>query len=104
MDEKEVAEGKIFAVAAYWAFLCILPFILKKDNKFAVYHGKQGLVLFVLLVGGFLFNIIPFLGQIVWRCVVFVYIAMFLVGTYQALKGLCGNIPIVSNIAKNIDL
>jgi uncharacterized membrane protein len=102
--DKEIEEGKIFAIAAYWAFLCILPFILKKDNKFAVYHGKQGLVLFIFLAGGFLFNIIPFLGQIIWRLVVFAYIALSLLGTLQALKGTCGHLPVISNLAKKIDL
>lgn len=103
-DLKEIEEGKIFAVVAYWAFLCILPLILKKDNKFAVYHGKQGLVLFILLVGGFLFNIIPFLGQIIWHLVLFVYIFFFLWGTLQALAGKCGRIPLVSKIADKIIL
>lgn len=102
--DKEIAEGKIYALVSYWAFLCILPFILKSDNKFAVYHGKQGLVLFVFLVGGFLFNIIPFLGGVIWHLVVFVYIIMFLWGTFQALIGKYGRIPIVSPIAEKISL
>lgn len=102
--DKEIEEGKIFAVVAYWGFLCILPLILKKDNKFCVYHGKQGLVLFIFLAAGFLFNIIPFLGEVIWRLVLFVYLFMFLWGTVQALAGSYGRMPVVSDIAEKISL
>ncbi len=91
-------------MAGYWCFLCILPLMLKKDNSFAVYHGKQGLVLFIFLVGGFLFNIIPGFGQIVWRLVLFIYLGIFIWGSIQALMGKYGRIPIVSNIADKISL
>ena len=77
MDQaQEVKEGKIFAMVAYWFFLCILPLILKKENKFAVFHGKQGLVLFIFLVAGFIFRIIPLLGWMVYRFVLFIYLLL----------------------------
>lgn len=101
---QEIQDGKIFAMLGYWCFLCILPLILKKENSFAVYHGKQGLVLFIFLVGGFLLNIIPVLGQITWRLTLFIYLALFIWGTIQALTGKCGRIPIISNIADKIIL
>lgn len=91
-------------MAGYWCFLCIVPLILKKDNKFAVYHGKQGLVLFIFLAIGFLFNIIAGFGNAVWRLVLFIYLGAFIWGTIQALMGKYGRIPIVSNIADKISL
>ncbi len=103
-DNKEISEGKIFAVVAYWGFLCILPLIVKKDNKFAVYHGKQGLVLFIFLVAGFLFNIIPVVGQIVWHWVVFIYLFALLWGNLQALMGNYCRLPVVTDIAEKIVL
>lgn len=103
-EDKEIKEGKIFAVIAYWLILCILPLILKKDNKFAVHHGKQGLVLFIFLVAGFIFSIIPFLGQLVYRFVLFIYLLLLLWGTIQALMGNYSRIPVVSDIADKISL
>lgn len=100
----EIKEGKIYAMVAYWGFLCILPLLVKKENKFAVFHGKQGLVLFIFLAAGFLFNIIPGLGRIVWQIVSFLYVFMFLWGTLQALMGKYGRIPIVSDFADKIEL
>jgi len=101
-NEKDIEEGKIFAVVAYWFFLCILPFLLKKDNKFAVFHGKQGLVLFIFLVAGFIFNIIPFLGWLVYRIISFVYLLFLLWGTINALMGKYYRLPLVADIADKI--
>lgn len=103
-QDKEIKEGKIFAVVSYWLILCILPLLLKKDNKFAVHHGKQGLVLFIFLVAGFIFNIIPILGWIVYRLVLFIYLLLMLWGTIQALSGNYSRIPIVSDIADKISI
>ena len=102
--DKEINEGKIFAMVSYWFFLCILPLILKKDNKFAVYHGKQGLVLFIALVVVFILSIIPFFGPLLFRTLFFVYLLIMLWGTIQVLRGKYTQIPIVSDIAKKINL
>lgn len=103
-DALAIKEGKIYAFVSYWPFLCILPLILKKDNKFAVFHGKQGLVLFMFWVAGFIFNIIPFLGWIVYKFVLFTYLLLCLWGSIQALMGNYARIPIVADLADKISL
>lgn len=103
-DQEVIKEGKIFALVAYWPFLCILPLMLKKENRFAVYHGKQGLVLFIFLVGGFLLQVIPFFGQIFYRLVVFCYFLVMLWGSIQALNGNYTRIPLISRLAAKIIL
>jgi len=103
MEDKEIREGKIFAAVAYWSILCILPLMLKKENKFAVFHGKQGLVLFIFFVAGFILSIIPF-GAIAFRVILFVYLLLLLWGTIQALSGNYSRIPIVSTLADKISL
>jgi len=104
MESQEIQEGKIFATVGYWAILCILPLILKKDNKFAVYHGKQGLVLFIFLVAGFILNIIPVFGAVLYRLVSFVYLVFILWGTIGALAGRQVYLPVVSPLAEKITL
>jgi uncharacterized membrane protein len=103
-NEQEIKDGKIFAAVSYWSLLCILPFILKKDNSFAVYHAKQGLVLFIFLVAGFVVSVIPGLGLVLFRAVLFMYLVMLLWGTIGALAGKPVFIPVVSNLAKKIIL
>lgn len=101
---KEIKEGKVFAIASYWLILCILPLMLKKDNKFAVHHAKQGLVLFIFLVAGLMINIIPFIGQIIFRVVLFIYFFLVLWGTIAALMGKDARIPVVCDIADKINI
>jgi len=103
-QDNEIHEGKILAAVSYWLFLCILPLILKKDNKFAVYHGKQGLVLFIFLVGAFILYTALFPLWFLWKVVFLVYFLLLLWGTIQALSGKYCRIPIISKIAEKIIL
>ena len=34
VEDREVQEGKIFAMLAYLSVLCLVPLLLKKQNKF----------------------------------------------------------------------
>ena len=78
-DEDIVREGKFFAIISYVSFLCIITLILKKDNKFALYHARQGLVLFVMEVAAFILSIIPLLG---WLIGIFGYALFLLVSIW----------------------
>ncbi len=103
-EEQEIRDGKFFAVISYVSFLCIIALILKKDNKFALYHAKQGLVLFVMEVAAFILTIIPFLG---WLIGVFGY-ALFLIvslwGIKQSALGIYNRIPVISDVADKVIL
>jgi len=103
-NNPEVQEGKFFALIAYISFLCIFSLVLKKENKFAVFHGKQGLVLFIFEVATFILSIIPILGAFLVTLGIVVF---GLVSLWQILQVLMENysrIPIVSDIADKIVL
>lgn len=100
--EQIILEGKIFALLGYWFFLCIIPLVLKKDNKFACFHAKQGLVLFIFVTAGFIFAILPILGYLIFKAVLFVYLVMSLWGIINALRGRYFRLPIVASIADKI--
>jgi len=100
--EQEIKEGKFFAVISYVSFLCIITLVLKRNNKFALYHAKQGLVLFVMEVVAFILSIIPLLG---WLIGVFGYVLFLLVslwGVMQSALGIYCRIPVVSEISENV--
>lgn len=44
-DDKKT--GKIFAALSYFSFLFVLPYFFRKDDKFAAFHAKQGMTLFI---------------------------------------------------------
>lgn len=101
---KDVQEGRFFAVISYIGFLCIVSLLLKKENKFALYHAKQGLVLFVFEVAGFVLSIIPFIGWMLNKVGIVLFTLVSLWGIIQALKGDLVRIPVVSEIAEKIVL
>jgi len=104
LNEKEIQEGKFFAVVSYISFLCIITLVLKRDNKFAVYHAKQGLVLFVFEVVSFILSIIPLLGGLLRIFGTAIFMLVSLWGILQALMGNSCRIPVVSEIADKIIL
>lgn len=101
-EEQEIKEGKFFAIISYVSFLCIITLVLKKDNKFALYHARQGLVLFVMEVAAFILSIIPLLG---WLVGVFGYTLFLLVSLWailQAALGIYCRIPIITEISEKV--
>ena len=101
-QDKEVQEGKIYAVIGYLGILCIIPLLLKKENKFALFHGKQGLVIFIGEVGAAILNIIPILGQLIWVLAVLVFGILSLVGIVQSLTGSYWRMPVIGDIAEKV--
>jgi len=101
---KDIQEGKFFAVISYISFLCIIALVLKKENKFALYHAKQGLVLFVFEVVSFVLSIIPILGWLIRVLGLMVFTLVALWGILQALMGNYSRVPVISDIADKIVL
>ena len=102
--DQEIKEGKFFAIISYISFLCIVALLLKKHNKFALYHAKHGLVLFVFEVAGFIISIIPILGWLIGTLGIVVISLVSIWGILQALMGNYSRIPLVSDIADKIIL
>jgi len=99
--DSEVLEGKIFAVLAYLSILCIIPLIMKKENDFVLFHGKQGLVIFVGEVAIFISSIIfPWL----FKAGMFILFVLSFLGIIAVLKGQYLKLPIVTEIAEKITL
>ena len=102
MEDKEVLEGKPYAILAYLWILCLIPLILKKDNKFALFHAKQGLILFIgELVVGFV-GVIPILGWMILFSGTILFGILSLIGIVQALLGNFWKMPVVGEIAEKI--
>ncbi len=104
VEDKEVQEGKIFAVLAYLSVLCLVPLLLKKDNKFAFHHGKQGLVIFIGEVAIGILAWIPFLGWVLAPIGSLIFFVVSLIGIIQVLKGDYWKCPVVSDIAEKIKI
>jgi len=102
--KKEIQEGKIFALMGYLFGLCIVPLVLKKENKFALFHAKQGLVIFVGEVALIVISVIPNLGSFIFRIGILIFGIASLFGMIQSLEGKLTKIPIIFDFAEKISL
>ena len=103
-DDKEIQEGKVLALLSYLGILCLIPLLLKKDNKFVLFHGKQGLVLFLGEIAVGIISIIPFLGWFIGFISIILFGILSLVGIVQVLMGNYWKIPVVAGLAEKFNI
>lgn len=103
-EDKVVQEGKLYAVIGYLWILCFMPLLFKKENKFAQFHGKQGLVLFIASLALRLVAFIPYIGWFIGYGGLFLCGVIGLIGIIQALSGNYWRIPVVGDIAEKIKI
>lgn len=112
-EEKKAASGgdndKLMGVLAYLGILVLVPLLAAKESKFAQYHAKQGLTLFVVEIvltvlywvagfltvftGGFGFILFPLLG-LVWLGT----IVLAIIGIVNAVNNEMKPLPIIGGI------
>ena len=103
-ENKEIQEGKVFAVIAYLWILCLVPLLLKKENKFALFHAKQGLVLFITEIALWIIGIIPILGWLISILGSLACGILALIGIIQALMGNYWKMPLLGDYAEKINI
>ena len=102
--DPEVEEGKYFALIGYLSFLCFVPLFLKRNNRFAMFHGKQALVLFIFELGACIVKLIPLLGEVIFALAFVLFGILSLVGILKVLMHEYWEMPIVSDLAQKIHL
>ncbi len=102
----EIQEGKIYAFVGYWGILCLIPLLAKKDNKFALYHGKQGLVLFITdIIVGILGGLIPIVGWFVIAPIGGLFVLILaIIGMVKSLSGEYWKMPLLGGFAEKIKI
>jgi len=107
---KEMEDGKVFAFLG--VFLTVIGFLIvllaKKENKYAMYYAKQGLVLFIayvaVAIGSMILGFVPFFG---WLISVILWVALlilWIIGLVYSLSGEYKDIPVIGEFAKKINL
>lgn len=106
-SKEDIEENKSMAIIAYILFF--IPYLSAKDSKFAMYHAKQGLGLFLLALAGwfvirlfwimFTWSMLGFLGLLanVWYLGI---MALAIVGIINAFQGEAKELPIVGKLVK----
>jgi len=101
------SDEKVMGAIAYLGILFLIPLLAKKDSKFAMFHAKQGLVLFIVEVILWIVNFVLvlsivglFVAWILW--IIWLIIVIFaLIGLIQALSGKYWKLPILGGWAQS---
>jgi uncharacterized membrane protein len=100
-DPKDVEDNKVIAALSYIWILFIIPLFVKKDSKFCVEHGKQGLVLFIVELVLLVLSIVPIIGWIIEYIGGIVLFVVSLIAFIYAIQGKFWKIPGVYDLGKN---
>jgi uncharacterized membrane protein len=99
-DQRDIEANRVIAAIGYVWILCLVPLFLKRKSKFAQFHAKQGLLLFVLEIVGWLVFWIPVIG---W--VILILIILFaILGIKNALDGKFWVMPIIGKYVNKFNL
>ena len=103
-QDPEVQDAQFFAAIGYLNILCFVPLFLKKGNKFAQFHGKQALVLFILEVAAGILRVVPALGDLVFTMAFVVFGILSVIGIIKVLMGEYWEMPVIYDISNRITL
>lgn len=102
--DQDVEANKIVAALSYLWILFLVPLLIKRGSKFAQFHAKQGLVLFILEVIVSFVNIVPILGQLVWFFASIIFLVASIIGIIKTLNGEKWEMPYIYEWSKKINL
>lgn len=104
----KVSESKLFAFLG--VFLGIIGFLIvllaRKNDKYAMYYGKQGLILFIAavivqVVGA----VIPIVGWfIIWPVASVLLLILWIMGILNSLSGTMKPVPIIGRFADKFNI
>ncbi len=101
-QRKSVSQEEIiFSALAYVGILFLIPLIVAKDSKFALYHANQGLTLFLAeLIAGFVALILTpiLIGFLLWPLIWLVSLVMMIVGIMNVSAKQTKPLPLIGNI------
>lgn len=98
-DKKDIEENKAIACLSYIGILVLIPLLAKKESKFAQFHAKQGLVLFVAFIILSIIMAVPFIGWLIGLVGYIVFLVIGIMGIIAALQGQYKAMPIISKFA-----
>ena len=102
-EQTLIEEGKAAAILGYIPFMCFVPLIKMRDNPFALKHGRQGLILFIIEILAVLF-LLPKISDFFWSAVIILCAIFALLGILNAVQGKSFKIPYIGDLAEKIKI
>ena len=103
---KDLEENKAITFLSYLGILALVPLLVKKDSPFAQFHGKQGIVLFVVwFAASWISGFIPVIGWfLIAPAVSITGIILAIMGLINVAKGEMKELPIIGDIVKKLNI
>ena len=107
-DANEIEEGKTFAAIGYLGILFLIPLLAAKDNKFAQFHAKQGMMLFivgiVVVILSVVFLFIPCIGWAIALILCLGWLVLAIMGIVKSLQGEYWKMPVLGGWAEQLNI
>lgn len=94
-------DRRMTAIMAYIPFLCFVPLIKMREDPYAYFHARQGIVLFFIEVIAFIFSF-PHLSQLFWTVIIIGCIGAALAGIIFSIQGKMYKLPLIGDIADRL--
>ena len=103
-DAQDIEKHKGIACLSYVSLLFLVPLLTEKESRFAQFHAKQGMALFIAWVlSTLVLGVIPMFGWMLLPVVNLFCIIVSIIGIIKTLRGEAWEIPGVSLITKNLN-
>jgi uncharacterized membrane protein len=100
---KPASEKKInvLAMISYLGVLCLIPYLSKEADKFAKFHSKQGLVLFLFEIASWtIMFFIPFMGFIIANLIGLLWVVLSVIGILNVINNAETKLPVIGDLAE----
>ena len=92
-DQRDVRLNKDIAAFSYVWIMSLAVYFSRKDSKFAQFHSKQAIVLFLVTIP---LSFIPYLG----KYLIFLPVCGMLLGFMNAARGECRDVPYAGALSR----
>lgn len=93
------SDSNIIAALSYLWILSVVIYVLKKDDKFIVFHARQAMIVFGISVIGWATSLIMGIGVIIS----IVALVLIIIGALKAYKGEWYKLPVIADYAEKIN-
>jgi fumarate reductase subunit D len=91
-------------ILSYLGILCLVPLFTRKEDKFAQFHAKQGLVLLIGEVVTMAISWIPLFGASLASVLWIAWIGFSVIGIIYVVQGDKKKLPLIGDFADKIKL
>ena len=99
-EEKKEGKKDLMAILSYIGLLFLVPLLARKDNTFAQFHAKQGLVLFIAEIATMFIAWIPILGWIIGLVAWITWFVLSIIGIINVVNDKQVPLPVIGKFAE----